>query len=107
DGDVGRFGTVVRLGAGQNLNRAAMQMKTAERRFVVFFGIAGVTQLRGELGDGRLHSDPHHLRSGENLCRSGERRTAEALLDDAIVLYIPVGKKSDHQERRREKTEQG
>src|ERR1019366_6986288 len=54
-----------------------------------------------------LRSELHQRWSSENLGRSGERRTAEALLDDPVVLDIPIGKKAEHHERCREKTEQG
>src|SRR6202171_5126210 len=84
-----------------------MQTIAAQRRFALLFGIARMTQLRRNLRDGQLRSDLHHLRSSENLSRTGKYRAAETLLDDAVVLHIPVGKKTDHQERQREKTKQG
>src|SRR5271155_4755525 len=65
-----------------------------------------MTQFGRNFRDGDLRSNPDHLWSSENLGRSGERRTAEALLDDPVVLHIPVGKKSDHYERCGEKAEQ-
>src|SRR6267378_5742776 len=66
-----------------------------------------MTQFRRNLRDGQLRSDLHHLRRCENLSRTGEYRAPETLLDDAVVLHIPVDKKADHQQGQREKTEQG
>src|SRR5713101_9187111 len=83
-----------------------MQTIAAQRRFAVFFGIARMPQLRRNFRDGQLRSHPHYLRRRENLSRTGERRTAEPLLDDPVVLYIPVGKNADHHQRHREKPEQ-
>ena len=107
DGDGGCFGAVIRLGSGQNFNGAAMHMVAAQRIFSRLFGIAGMTQLRRNFREAQLRSELHHRWSSENLGRSGERRTAETLLDDAVVLDIPIGKKAEHHERCREKTEQG
>src|ERR1700687_174728 len=84
-----------------------MRAIAAELRFALPFGVTCVTQVRRNCEDVQLRSDLHYLRRSENLSRTGERRAAKALLDDAIVLYIPVGEKADHQQRHREKTEQG
>src|ERR1700693_5442515 len=84
-----------------------MQTIAAERRFALLVGIARMTQLRRNLRDGQLRSDLHYLRSSENLSRTGKYRTAETLLDDAVVLHVQVDKKTNHQERQREKTKQG
>ena len=35
----------------------------------------------------------------ENLGRTGKHRTAETLLDDPVILAIPVGKNADHHQR--------
>ena len=107
DGNGGRFRAVIRLGAGHDLDRTAMETIAAERRFVLFFRITGVTQRRGDFCDSRFGADFDYLRGGENFRGAGECGTAEALFDDAVVLYIPVGKNAEHHERSGEESEQG
>src|SRR5208283_190933 len=65
-----------------------------------------MTQFGRNLRDRLLRPHFHHLRRGKNLGRTGEHRPAESLLDDAVVLYIPVSKKSNHHQRHRKKSEQ-
>ena len=84
-----------------------MHVEGAEGRSVLLFRIARMAHLRGNFRDSHFHSDSHHLRSGENLGRSGKHRIAETLLDYPVVLYVPVGKDTNHNERHREKSHHG
>src|SRR5580704_10253641 len=52
-----------------------------------------MAKLGRDLSHRRLHSDLHHLRTGENLGRARKNRPAKPLLDDAVVFHIPVAKK--------------
>ena len=67
DRDGCRLLTVIRLGAGHFFDGAAVQTIAAQRRFAFFFRIAGMTQFSRNVRDGRLRSDPDHLRGSENL----------------------------------------
>src|ERR1019366_1061078 len=51
-------------------------------------------------------AEPHNLRTGVDLCRRRKQRTPEALLDNPIVLYIPIGKKGAYQQRQGKEPEE-
>src|SRR5215469_4465597 len=105
--DCGRLGAVIGTRARLYLDAIAREVIAAHRTHARLVGVSGMAQRGCNCLQIRLFAYANAVRRRKNAGRVGEDRTAEALLDNPVVLYVKIGEKPNEDERARSKYGQG